>query len=101
MQGYECNMCRLINKAQYKTTWNYQMKFDMWNSRVWSRSIAFKFDGAGQLVNIQLFSTFSYQLLNINGMLVLPQIMENVIRTLVMKLLKHINEQAYMFKIYE
>ena len=53
MQGYICNMCRVVNKAQYKTTWNYQMKFDMWNSRVWSRSlkIAVKFDGAGQLVS--------------------------------------------------
>ena len=26
MQGYICNMCRVVNKAQYKTTRNYQMK---------------------------------------------------------------------------
>ena len=29
MQGYICNMCRVVNKTQYKTTESYQMKFDM------------------------------------------------------------------------
>ena len=55
MHGYICNMCREVNKAQYNTAWNNQMKFDMWSSRVWTRSMknAVKFDGVGQLVSIQ------------------------------------------------
>ena len=36
MQGYICNICRVVNKTQYKTTCMYQKKFDMWSSGVWS-----------------------------------------------------------------
>ena len=52
MQGYICNMCREVNKSQYKTTWICHIKSDMWSSRVWFRLMknAVKFDDAGQLV---------------------------------------------------